>query len=400
MIRICHVITDLDVAGAETMLTRLAKGMDPSRFEVSVVSLIEPGPLAEELRLAGVKVESLNAARGRPSLRAAVRMIALLRRDRPKIVQTWLYHADLLGFIGALFAGTSNLLWNIRCTDMRSGPQTWLFHQLVGLLARLSRYPTAVIANSEAGIAAHERLGYRPRRWIHIPNGVDTQRYRPRPRERSALRDALGLPQSAPVIGMVARVHDMKDHATFLTAATIFLKRHPDAVFVLAGRGTEPGLTSLTKKVSAAGLSGKVRGLGIRRDLENVYPAFDLLSLNSAYGEGCPNVLLEAMACGVPCVATDVGACAQIVGSAGRIVRAREPGTLADAWDELLCRDREELSARARARCIASFDIRSIAAIYERTYEELATASAKPEEPFIRQGRAMRLLDPTTDTLE
>lgn len=110
MIQICHVITDLDVAGAETMLTRLAKGMDPSRFEVSVVSLIEPGPLAHELRLAGVKVDCLNAARGRPSLRAAARMIALLRRDRPRIVQTWLYHADLLGFIGALFARTSNLL--------------------------------------------------------------------------------------------------------------------------------------------------------------------------------------------------------------------------------------------------------------------------------------------------
>lgn len=400
MIRICHVITDLDVAGAETMLTRLAKGMDPSRFEVSVVSLIEPGPLAHELRLAGVKVDCLNAARGRPSLRAAARMIALLRRDRPRIVQTWLYHADLLGFIGALFARTSNLLWNIRCTDMRSGPQTWLFHQLVGLLARLSRYPTAVITNSEAGIAAHERLGYRPRRWIHIPNGVDTQRFRPRPEERTALRDALGLAHSAPVIGLVARVHDMKDHATFLKAATIFLKKRPDAVFVLAGRGTEPGLTTLAEQVSAAGLSGKVRGLGVRRDLENVYPAFDLLSLNSAYGEGCPNVLLEAMACGVPCVATDVGDCARIVGSAGQIVKAREPEVLADAWDELLCRAREELGAHARARCVKSFDIRRILATYERTYEELATASAKPEEPFFLQGRAMRLLQPTTDTLE
>lgn len=202
------------------------------------------------------------------------------------------------------------------------------------------------------------------------------------------------------MIGLVARVHDMKDHATFLKAATIFLKKRPDAVFVLAGRGTEPGLTTLAEQVSAAGLSGKVRGLGVRRDLENVYPAFDLLSLNSAYGEGCPNVLLEAMACGVPCVATDVGDCARIVGSAGQIVKAREPEVLADAWDELLCRAREELGAHARARCVESFDIRRILATYERTYEELATASAKPEEPFFLQGRAMRLLQPTTDTLE
>jgi glycosyltransferase involved in cell wall biosynthesis len=381
MIRVCHIITDLDVAGAEMMLAQLARGMDPTRFTVKVVSLIEPGKLADDLRAAGVDVETLNVPRGRPSLRAAARMIALLRRERPAIVQTWLYHADLLGLMGAWFAGRPKVVWNVRSTDMWVGPQTWLFHGLIKLLALLSPLPTAVVANSVAGIAEHQRVRYRPRRWIHIPNGVDTDRFRPRPEERTALRQALDLPDGAPVIGMVARFHDMKDHATFLAAARIFLQQHPDAVFLLAGLGTDPGPSELTKRVAEAGLSGNVRGLGVRRDLEKVYPAFDLMTLTSAYGEGCPNVLLEAMACGLPCVATDVGDCARIIGPAGRIVRPRDPVALVAAWDGLMRNERKELGDAARARCRELFDIRGIVAAYERTYEELAAPTEKRGKP-------------------
>jgi glycosyltransferase involved in cell wall biosynthesis len=351
--------------------------MDPSRFEVKVVSLIEPGRLAEELQAAGVEVETLDVTRGRPSLRGAARMIALLRRERPTIVQTWLYHADLLGFIGSLFVRRSSLLWNVRSTDMWVGPQTWLFRRLIKLLALLSPYPTAIIANSTAGITEHERLGYRPRRWIHIPNGVDTKRFRPRAEERRALRRALDLPADAPTIGMVARCHDMKDHTTFLAAAQIFQRRWPEAVFILAGLGTDPGNAELTQRVAAAGLAHKVRGLGVRRDLETVYPAFDLMTLTSAYGEGCPNVLLEAMACGLPCVATDVGDCARIIGQTGRIVRPRDPAALAAAWDGLMRSDRKELGDAARARCGELFDVRGIVAAYERTYEELAATEER-----------------------
>jgi glycosyltransferase involved in cell wall biosynthesis len=381
MIRVCHVITDLDVAGAEMMLAQLARGMDPTRFKVKVVSLIEPGRMADELRAAGVDVETLNVTRGQPSLRGAARMIALLRRERPAIVQTWLYHADLLGLVGAWFAGRPSVVWNVRSTDMWVGPQTWFFHGLIKLLALLSPLPNAVVANSVAGIAKHQHIRYRPRRWIHIPNGVDTDRFRPRPEERTALRQALDLPDGAPVIGMVARFHDMKDHATFLAAARIFLQQHPDAVFLLAGLGTDPGPSELTKRVAEAGLSGKVRGLGVRRDLEKVYPAFDLMTLTSAYGEGCPNVLLEAMACGLPCVATDVGDCARIIGPAGRIVRPRDPVALVAAWDGLMRNERKELGDAARARCRELFDIRGIVAAYERTYEELAAPTEKRGKP-------------------
>jgi glycosyltransferase involved in cell wall biosynthesis len=124
----------------------------------------------------------------------------------------------------------------------------------------LSRPPTAVVANPVAGMAKHQRIRYRPRRWIYIPNGVDTDRFRPRPEERTAVRQALYLPDGALVIGMVARFHHMKDHATFLAAARIFLQQHPNAVFLLAGLGTDSSPSELTKRVAQAGLSGKVRG--------------------------------------------------------------------------------------------------------------------------------------------
>jgi glycosyltransferase involved in cell wall biosynthesis len=396
MIRVCHIITDLDVAGAEMMVAQLATGMDPTRFTVKVVSLIEPGSLADELRAAGIDVETLNVTRGRPSLRGAARMIALLRRERPAIVQTWLYHADLLGLVGAWFAGRPKVVWNVRSTDMWVGPQTWFFHGLIKLLALLSPLPTAVVANSVAGIAKHQRARYRPRRWIHIPNGVDTERFRPRPEERRALRQALDLPNGAPVIGMVARYHDMKDHATFLAAAKIYLQQNPHTIFLLAGLGTDSGPSELTKRVAEAGLTGRVRGLGVRRHLENVYPAFDLMTLTSAYGEGCPNVLLEAMACGVPCVATDVGDCARIIGPAGYIVRQRDPAALAAAWDRLMQSDRKLLGTAARARCRELFDIRGIVAAYERTYEELAATTDKRGRPTAAEMTALSPADART----
>jgi glycosyltransferase involved in cell wall biosynthesis len=382
MIRIVHLISGLDLGGAEVSLGNLVARLDRTRFQSTVVSLIEPGPAGSIVRDHGTPLVSLGMERGKPSMRGLARMVALLRRDRPAILQTWMYHADLLGLIAGRVARTPCIVWNIRCSNMTTNDQGGQLRLLLRALARLSRQPEAVIVNSYAGRVVHSALGYRPRRWVEITNGVDTERFRPRPTESQALRQALGIPERARAIGLVARRHAMKDHHTFLAAATELAQRRPDVFFVLAGNGCEPGSRELEQAIAARELGDRVRLLGIRHDIEDVFPAFDLTTLSSAFGEGCPNVLIESMSCGVPCVATDVGDCARIIGDTGRVVPPRDPTALAAAWDEFLRADLRALGAEARARTMAFFNLDQVRARYEALYSEVAFKAAPRAAPF------------------
>jgi glycosyltransferase involved in cell wall biosynthesis len=372
MIRVCHVITDLDVGGAENTLAALVAAVDPTRFEQHVVTLIEPGPVGRRIAAAGVPVTNLGLKRGQPRLEAIRRLVALLRGTRPTILQTWLYHADLLGTVASGLARTPRIIWNLRCSDMGADQDSRYLPLVVRTLAALSSFPDAVVINSRAGREAHLARGYRPKNWVEIPNGVDSQRFRPCADRRSRFRQSLAIPDAAPVIGLVARVHAMKDHSTFMAAAAMFARDRPDAVFVLAGDGTGPESQALTPLIEKFGLAKHVRLLGMRSDLENVYPALDISTLCSAYGEGFPNVLLEAMSCGVPCVATDVGDSRWIVGATGHLVPIQEPAALAAAWGKLLASDHRALSAAARARSVNEFSFDRMRAKYEALYFDLA----------------------------
>jgi len=166
----------------------------------------------------------------------------------------------------------------------------------------------------------------------------------------------------------------MKDHANFLAAAAIAAAACPNAVFVLAGTGTEPGNPALEAAIAQHGIGDRVLRLGERRDLDRLYPAFDLVTLSSAFGEGLPLVLAEAMACGIPCVATDSGDAAAIVGDTGRIVPPRDPAALAAAWQEILALTadaRRTLGERARVRVREHYDLSAVVGRYENLYREL-----------------------------
>ena len=378
MIRVTHLITGLEAGGAERSLATLVARLDP-RFGSEVISLVEPGPMAREIRAAGIPLTSLRLRRGAargPSglagLAGLMRLVRHLRETRPAVLQTWLYHADLMGLAAGRLAGVPRIAWNIRCSDMTPDGEAPNLRRVTRLLARLSARPDAVIVNSAAGRTAHEALGYRPRRWVEIPNGVDAMRLRPRPQERDALRRKLGFGPSATVVGLVARLHPMKDHETFLRAAALFAAGRPDAEFALCGEGCVRGTAPLARLVSALGLGDRVHFLGTRADMEDVYPAFDLAALSSAYGEGFPNTLAEAMACAVPCVATDVGDSRRILEPAGRVVRPRDPAALAQAWTETLARDGRESGCLARERAVAEFGLERVLARYEALYGELA----------------------------
>jgi glycosyltransferase involved in cell wall biosynthesis len=276
-----------------------------------------------------------------------------------------------LGLIANRLGYAPRLAWNIRCSDMIGSSV------VRAILSRFSARPEMVIINSLAGRRFHERIGYHPRRWEYIPNGYDTQLMRPDETARSRLRAALGIDASAIVIGMPARYHPMKDHAGFLAAARQAAAR-PDIVFVLLGTGIEPGNPDLVRAIEAQGLMPRLRLLGERADMSAVYPALDIATLSSAFGEGFPNVLAEAMACGVPCVATDSGDSAEILGECGVIVPPRDPPALAEGWQRMIALGpdgRRALGARARARIVENYDLDRVVPRFETLSSEIASAA-------------------------
>lgn len=372
VIKICHLITSLDVGGAEQALVRLIQRLPQNQFRNEVVSLVEPGLFADDLSAAGIPVVSLNMPRGYPTVSGLTRLVRHLQTTKPTILQTWLYHADLLGTAAQKFVPGLRLLWNLRCSDMVSAPHSYKLHSIMWLLSRLSRQPDAVIVNSGSGKNFHEKFGYKPRRWAQIANGVDTTRFRTRPEMRKEMRTRLSIDSQAYVIGMVARYHPMKDHRTFLRAAGRFALSHPSARFVLCGKGCDNSNKLLVQMIEESDLLGRVIVLGAQRNLEMLYPCFDLLTLTSAYGEGSPNVLIEALACGVPCVSTDIGDSQQIIGDAGLVVAPNDPQKLATAWEAMVKLDTGALARRACARAVENYCIDQICREYEMLYREIA----------------------------
>lgn len=359
------------------MLAKLVRGMSPS-FQNFIISMTTLGPKALEMEQAGVPVEALRLQRGRPSPIALVRTAAAMRRVRPDVVQTWLPHADLLGTLAWSAARTGRLVWNLRSAELDPRDHSSVLRVTMRALAALSRVPAAVVVNSRAGQLAHERIGYRPRRWACIPNGFDTDRFAPSSDARRSVRQELEVDDATPLVGLVARVHPMKDHTTFLQAAGITVRSRPDVRFVLAGRDADTSNAMLATRVHAEGLEDRVFMLGEREDIPRVTAAFDVATCSS-YSEGFPNAVGEAMAAGVPCVTTDVGDCRELVGDTGVVVPPRDPQALAGAWLHILSmppRERAALGASARNRIAERFSIAVVIAKYEQLYRGLARPAA------------------------
>jgi glycosyltransferase involved in cell wall biosynthesis len=376
-IRICHLITSLDTGGAERSLVNLVTAMNRDEFDNEVVTLLKPGPMAQTLAQTGIPVTSMGMGR-RPNPAALLSLIRYLRAKKPAILQTWLYHADFFGTVAVFFAKLEHLIWNVRSSEIDYSGIRRSTRYLARFLAMLSRRPDAIVVNSQDGQRYHDRIGYRPKQWVNIPNGVDLERFRPRRSEQAMLRTRLGIPADAAVIGLIARYHPMKDIETFLRAAARFQQDHENVKFVLCGDGLSPDSTPLARLVRTLDLERNVVPLGPRSDVELIYPALDVLTLCSIYGEGFPNVLCEAMACDVPCVATDVGDSAAIIGDSGLIVPRRDPEALARAWHALL--EKRPVIESVRSRVAACYSLEKMCAHYESFYRSLAQKSPKARD--------------------
>ena len=375
-IEVMHVITSLDVGGAETMLARLVVGDTAGSISHSVVSLKPGGTLRARVEDAGVPARDVAIGRRRGAFVGLGRLAAIMRAARPAVVHSWLYHADLMATLALALSGrrrATRLVWGVRCSDMDMHRYARSTRLILKLLPSLSSRTDLVLCNSNAGRTVHERLGYRPPRWRVVPNGVDVDRFRPRPGERAGIRAELGLYDGSFVVGMCARVDPMKDHDNFVKAAALFAETAPEARFVLVGAGTDEPGSALNRAIAVSGIAGRFVRLGQRQDIDRVCAALDVATLSSAFGEGFPNVLAEAMACGVPCVATDVGDSASIIGDTGLVVPPRNAEALSLAWDRLRresCEHRAIRSAAARRRVTSRYALATMIDAYRTLYGE------------------------------
>ena len=377
MLKIVHLITDLYTGGAEMMLLKIASGLDRGRFQNLVISMLPGGELVKPIEKAGVPVLSLEMKRGVPDPRALLRLSRILRGEKPQVLQTWLYHADLLGLFAARMGGTSTVVWNLRCSNVDMQKYSRLSAITRSLLTTLSSRPSVIVANSYVGRDEHVRFGYRPRRWEVIPNGFDVDAFAPDQGQRSRIRAQLGIGGRDFVIGTVGRLDPMKDYATFFRATTILLAKNSNVHFLLVGRGLERGKTGLAEEASATSLQPRnFHLLGERSDIPSIMNAMDVFTLSSS-GEGFPNAIGEAMSCGVPCVATNVGDVPRVVNGTGILVPTRDAVALAAGWDKMIkmsSTDRNAMGRAARNRIVSLYSLPAVVARYETLYEELAAA--------------------------
>lgn len=370
---VLHLITGLGVGGAEHMLEKLVLSMDRAEFRNTVVSVTRDDQIAGRLREAGISVHSLGLTNAASLPRTILRLRRLILELQPDIMQTWLYHADLVGTVTHMTTPTdTKLLWNLRCSDMDMRKYSMGTRWVLRLLPMLSGNPLRIISNSEAGRRHHITLGYRESGWTILPNGFDLAKFAPRDAARQQLRQQLGIRDGDFLIGMIARHDPMKDHSNFFAMARQLAKQRNDVQFMLVGRGCEPDKE--WNASARAELGPRLHLLGERKDVADLLPALDVMTLTSAYGEGFPNVLGEALAAGIPSVATDVGDAARILGDCGVIVPPRNPDALVGAVQQILnmpAAERDAWCQRMRQRAEREFNLADVAARYEKLYREI-----------------------------
>ncbi|MBI1920107.1 MAG: glycosyltransferase [Geobacter sp.] len=367
--KIVHIINDLKIGGAEMMLYKLLSCSDKTVFEHIVVSIFDGGELLNDIRALGIEVRT----GGGMNLMTTVRIYRIVRELEPDIIQGWMYYGNLITQMVALFLPRQiPILWNIRyslSSFRNEKPLTLLAIMVCGMI---SRFPDKIINNSRVSAIQHStQYNYRNDKWEVIPNGFDFELFSPSEEARLDLRKSLGIDPDAILIGMIARFHPQKDHATFLKAAAILMHCNPAVHFLLAGHLVTDGNPLLSSLKNKLGLGDCVHFLGERTGMSRITAALDVAVLSSSFGEGFSNAVGEAMSCGVPCVVTDISDLAFIVGDTGLVIPPKNPQLLAKSMETLVemgAAGRRELGARARQRVIEHFSLEVVSKQYESVY--------------------------------
>lgn len=332
---ITHIITGLNNGGAEAVLYRLVT--NDTRHKHLVVSLMGMGKYGPMLQEKGIEVVCLDMPQGKLTLSGVVELWKTLRRHDPAIVQTWMYHADFIGGITAKLAGIKNIFWNIRHTDLVPGESSKATILIARLCAKISALvPTKIVCCAERAVEVHAKLGYKKEKMVVIGNGYELSHFQPNVQLGTETRKTLKLKSNVPILGKVGRFNAQKDHKNLLQALATLEAKGLSFYTLLIGPNMDRKNAELMSWITENQVEDSVILLGQRTDISALMNAMDVHILSSSFGEAFPNVVAEAMACGTPCVATNVGDAGLIVGDAGWVVPPRDSAALAHALEQAL----------------------------------------------------------------
>lgn len=334
--KILHVIICLNVGGAEMMLRRLIKShSDNPEYEHTVISLTDVGTIGAQLKQEGIHVEALGMRSPLDIIPALLHLKKLIQKFAPDVVQTWMYHADLLGGLAARMAGNKNILWGIHSTDVRAGGSrstTWVMRAC----AMLSRWvPDTILCVAEVSRQVHVAAGYFAPRMVVVPNGIDISKLFSSDARRLQIRGDCGFTDAHVVVGTLGRFNPAKDYKNFVAAAGILAKKYPHVRFMMVGNRLDQENPFLSKWISKTGFADRFVLLGERSDAPDCLAAMDVFCLSSK-SEALPTVVIEAMAMGLPCVATNVGDTAVLVQDIGTVVAKEDPSGLATGLERVI----------------------------------------------------------------
>ncbi len=331
--KVIHIITGLNDGGAEAVLYRLCK--NDSENKHVVISMMDEGKYGPLLKEIGIDVYTLNMPAGRVSFSGLIKLFRLIKKISPDVVQTWMYHADFIGGIVARLAGVKSIFWGVHHSSLEkehNKRSTLLIARLNSILSYL--IPTKIVCCADRARVEHERIGYKKSKLTVINNGYELDSFKFIEDAQTKLKNELEINPDV-FLGMVSRYHPLKDHHNLLQALSIVRGQIPNFVCVLVGTGLDGSNRELIEKIDNLQLSDHILLLGQRNDIPKIMSALDVHLLSSR-SEGFPNVLSEAMACGTPCITTDVGDASVIVGDTGWVVPAQNPEALANAIVEAI----------------------------------------------------------------
>ncbi|WP_018864891.1 glycosyltransferase [Thioalkalivibrio sp. ARh3] len=377
--KILHVINGLDQGGAERQLGNLLRAAPDAG---AVFALKEPGVMAGDIRAQGIPVYT-----GRLRNPLSTGWIAALRRAlaayQPDGVMGWMYHGNLAALLTRRLGHQGPVFWNVRHSVHDLAHEKRGTRWVIRSGAWLSRHPARIVYNSATAAAQHEALGFSADRRVVLPNGFDLERFHPAPDAPVELRAQLGIGPDTWLLGMVGRAHPMKNHAALVAAMARLVEAGADMHCVMVGTGVSAEDNPLARAIREHGMDRYVTLLPPTPEPEALYPGLDLLVLPSRWGEGFPNVVGEAMACGIPAVVTDIGDAASVVGSTGFVAASPEPLDLADAITRAIGHGRAHLrglGGEARARMESHYALEAVSGRYQALFQD-AVADAAPASP-------------------
>ena len=370
--KIVHIITGLGDGGAEHVLFKICK-YDNNNNHI-VISLKDSGKYFSLLKKIGTKVYCLNMKFF--SINKFIFLIKLLRSLKPDIVQTWLVHADFVGSLAARLAGIHNILWNVRYSNIKLGKAKFTTILIIKILSVLSYIlPKFIIIVSKRAKKIYEKAGYNKKIFKFIPNGYDLSILKVSSFQKVRFRKKIKVKKITPLIGKVARYDPQKDHFNLLNALSIIRSKKINFFCILIGSNVNKKNTDLILQIKRLKLSNYVKLLGQYDNISYVMNGLDIHILSSSYGEGFPNVVAESMACGTPCIVTDVGDSSLIVSKTGWTVPPNDPIKLANAIEKALnakaTLEWNRRSIEARLRIKKKFSITNMIKLYNKLWNKV-----------------------------